>query len=445
MRVLDCRLLLATGLSLLLFALPGPVETAHGQSNGDGSIYSRFGLGTLRTFSSSQSQALGGGAFALRSLNYNPMGNPALWSDQVFTRFSGGGTFRQVNASGPNERTSNLNSGSLEAAKFNFPILDRKLGFAFAFQPYSESNFRVARTREAELGTGTPVPVEVNFRGGGGLQTVRAGLGYRLNEIISVGVSANGIFGILENRRETDFGTGASPSLRGTIVSDDTRLTGFTATLGTQLSFANVFSEDDALSLGIAADLPTTLDGEQIRALGDEELEQDTLASVDGEVDIPWRGRIGMAYQPDQRWTFVVDGVFEPWSNFSSDFETSSATQPFPIGGDDTLTDRWRISAGTQLVPGGGDNLAGFFGRTAYRIGGYTEQLYVQPDRRTDIQIFAGTAGISFPTPAPGTRIDLNLEAGVRGVGDAPVEETFFGVSIHVNFGERWFQQRKFR
>jgi len=111
------RRVLASALCALLigtFVLVPPAVQA--QSNGDGSFYSRYGLGTLKTFSSSQSEALGGGAYALRSLNYNPMANPALWSDQVFTRLSGGASYTRIDASasGPRSQSSRLTAGAVE-------------------------------------------------------------------------------------------------------------------------------------------------------------------------------------------------------------------------------------------------------------------------------------------------------------------------------------------
>jgi len=433
-----CYLLLVLGVGAV------PSHPAVAQSNGDGSFYSRFGLGTLETFSSSQSQALGGGAYAIRSLNYNASENPALWSDQVFTRFAGGATFRQVNATGPEGRTSNLSSGSIEALQFSFPILERSLGFGIAFQPFATSNYRVVRRDDANLGQGAPVPVRIDFQGSGGFQTVRAGLGYRINDALSVGATADAIFGIREDIRQTSLQEGITAPFRSTTASDETRLTGFTGTVGVHLSLPEVFAENDVLSLGASATLPTTLDGNRVRVI-EREADRDTVQNLDGEASIPWRGRIGLAYQPDDRWTFVVDGLYEPWSSFSNSLNSSAFDRQFPVGGASTLTDRWRLSIGAELVPGGESPVADFFDRTAYRLGGYTERMYIRPDTETDVRIIGGTAGISFPTPAAGTRIDFNLEAGIRGFGDAPVEDTFFGLSFHVNFGERWFQERKFR
>jgi len=432
-------------LAVVLCAVAGIVSApALAQSNGNGTIYSRYGLGTLETFSSSQSAALGGGGYALRSLNYNPMGNPALWSDQVFTRLAAGGSYEHIQATGSQNQTSRLASGSVEAVQFNFPLYERELGVGMSFQPYSVSNYRVLRTNEDPPGD---LPAyEVNYQGTGGLYSFRGGLGYKVNEILRVGASVDVIFGIVESQRRTEFEV-TSTSLRNTVASDATRLSGVSGTVGAHLSFADVFAAEDAFSIGGAVELPTTLEGRRIRTL-DEDLARDTLSNVQGDVSLPWRTRLGLAYQPNERWSFVLDGTFEPWSSFSTTFGGASGGQfgrQFPAGGAETLTDRWRLSAGAEVVPGGEGNLSGFFGRTGYRFGAYTEQLYVQPNGN-NVQTYAATGGLSLPTSLPGTRIDLNLRAGVREPrGDSFVRDVFYGVSVHVNFGERWFQQRKLR
>ena len=98
------------------------------------------------------------------------------------------------------------------------------------------------------------------------------------------------------------------------------------------------------------------------------------------------------------------------------------------------------------MVPAGEEQLAGYFAQAAYRFGGYVEQMYVQPDGQTNLYEYGLTAGISLPTSLSGTRIDLNTSVGTRGTtSNSLVRDTFFGVSLHVNFGERWFQRRKLR
>ncbi len=434
---------------LLLLLSCAPVQA---QSNGDGSIYSRFGLGTLADFSSSQSEALGGGAYALRSLNYNPSANPALWSDQVFTRLSAGGEYQRIVSTQEDPETSYLTSGAIEAFQFSFPLYERTLGVGLTFQPYTRHNYRLRSQQTLSVDDTLSVPYEKNFRGKGGLHTFRGGLGYRINEMLSVGASVDVVFGILERERSTEF---ERSSFRNLTVSDQTRLAGISGTIGAHLAFADVLREDDALSLGASVSLPTTLTGTRVLTRGEgRNLRPDTVQapdgkeSFDGEVSLPWRSRLGVVYQPSERWAFTVDGLFEPWSTFSSDFGGSAPFQDsFPVGGEQTLTDRWRLSLGTEVIPAGEDALSGYFANIAYRLGVYTERLYVRPpNANADVQTYAVTGGFSLPTSLSGTRIDINFRAGRRGTTDNNlVRDDFYGVALHINFGERWFRKRKLR
>lgn len=429
-------------LGLALLALSLPFTTAQAQSNGDGSPYSRFGLGTLADFSSSQSQAMGGGAYAVRSLNYNPTANPALWSDQVFTRLTGGASLQQTNVSGRNQ-SSQLTAGTVEGLQLSFPLYERTLGVGLSFQPYSHHNYRVQRRVEPPS---EDIPAyDRSARGKGGLHNFRAGLGYRVNETVSVGASVDVLFGIVEKERNTEF---RDRSFVNVNISDATRLNGITGTVGGTLAFANVLQKDDALTIGSSLAFPTELSGSRVLTSGEgRNLTQDTLQTTDGQVSLPLRSRLGVAYKPSSSWILTLDGLYEPWSSFSSTFSSGdSFSRSFPDGGANTLTDRWRVSAGAQLVPGANDPLSGFFGNTGYRIGAAVEQLYVQPEANRQLRSYEVTGGFSFPTSLSGTRIDLNLKAGTRGTSDASlVRDNFYSVSLHINFGERWFQQRKLR
>lgn len=431
-------------LAVLLLAVP----PAQAQSNGEGTIYSQFGMGSLLEFSSSQSRAMGGGGYALRSLNYNPDANPALWSDQVYTRLSGSASFQSVSSEDGSGNSGQLSSGNVQAVQFSFPLYERTLGVGLSFQPYSRSNYSATLTGQERVGPqqGTEARYETTFSGSGGLHRLRGGLGYRINDILSVGASADLLFGIIESQRRTTWPN--TQALRDVVLADGVQLSGFTGTLGGHLALADVLATDDALSVGASVTLPARLSGERFRTL-DEDLARDTLSSERGNVTLPLKGRLGVSYQPSPRWTFVLDGSFDPWSTFSSDFSAGTGTtEPtrFPVGGTGTLVDRWRLSTGAEVVPAGEDELAGYFAQAAYRFGGYVEQMYVRPDRQTPLYEFAITAGVSLPTSLSGTRIDVNTVAGTRGTSsDALVRDLFVGGSLHVNFGERWFQRRKLR
>lgn len=421
---------------------------AHAQSRGDGSVYSRFGIGELHTLSSSQSDALGGGGYALRSLNYNGFANPALWSDQILTRLEIGARYRTVNIEDGTGENSLLTAGSLAGVQFSFPLITQKLGLAVGFRPYSRSDYRVQR--QDVLITGAPDPdtlaYDIDYEGRGGLQMIAGGLGYRINEALSVGARADFIFGIIENGRRTSFPE--QTTLAPADVTDAVQLSGLTATLGAHLALADLFG-DDALNVGVAFTLPTSLSGENRRTI-DESLDRVTIGEeVDGSIDIPWQIRGGLAYQPDERWTIVADGSYAPWSTFESDFDapvTGPGPSAFPAGGSDVLSDRWRMSFGAEWVPAGEDLREPFFSRVAYRLGAYTEKMYVSPVDGETLNEYALTGGLSLPTSVGGTRIDLNGTVGTRGTTDQSlVRDTFYGFAVFVSIGERWFLERKLR
>lgn len=439
-RTRPCLVALAT----LLVLCTAPAQA---QSSGDGTIYSRFGVGQLYSFSSSQVQGMGGGGAAVRSLNYTGFTNPALLSDQVLTRLSAGAHLRNISATNANGTSSQLTSGALQAIQFSFPLYTRKLGVGVAFKPFSRTNYRVVRRSASPIVFGT-VPgdtsgYQINYEGRGGLQQIVGGLGYRMNDALSVGASVDVIFGIIEEGRRTTFD---NLNFAETNATDATRLSGVTGTFGALLTLADVFAGDDALSLGGSFTLPTTLSGTRVRTLN-EGLERDTLgSSIDGSVDIPWRAQFGLTYKPDERWTVVMNGHYEPWSTLSSTFDAATGPGSFPVGGSDILTDRVRVSTGAELLPAGTDMLESYTARMAYRLGAYYEKSYVQPVAGTNINVFAVTGGVGLPTRLSGTRVDLNLEFGTRGTTDQDlVRDLFYGLSLNINVGERWFRERKLR
>ncbi len=424
---------------LICFALAAGSVRAQGTS--DGSIYSRFGLGELRSFSSSQIQGVGGGGTAVAATYYTNFSNPASWADQYLTRASIGMQYQGVVATDASDETSTLTSGALNAVQFSFPLYTRKLGVGVAFEPYTRSNYRVQVLGRISQ-TSSPADTAaytINYEGRGGLQQVTAGAGYRLNDNINIGLSADFIFGVLEDVRRTSF---FGPSYLRTRISNATRLSGVTATLGGLVSLPKVLGESDMLNLGLSFTLPTTLSGNRVRVLG-ESLDLDTLGgTLHGSISIPYSLRMGLSYVPDARWTFVADGRYEPWSGFESDYVFAGYTP----GGESFFHDRVRASGGVEFMPSGRRVVAPFLARIAYRLGGYYDRSYVSPAEGIELATKALTAGLSLPSFFPGTRLDINFEVGTRGSTDQNlVQDTFYRVSANVNIGERWFEKRKLR
>lgn len=433
--------LLIQGL-LLLFLFFGVAPTASAQSRDDGSLYSRFGLGQLQEFSSSQIQAMGGGGTALWSYNYLNFSNPATWSRQIVTRASLGVRLDGLQTTDAAHNTKELTAGSFNAAQFSFPLMQDKLGIAFSFEPYSRVNYRVQTTGQL---ISDPVAQDtssfsINYEGTGGLQQIRGGAGVRIANGVRVGASVDVIFGILEEGQRTTFAD--TPGFTETNLATSTRLVGVTGTLGALFTTSNLLRDADDLSVAASLTLPTNLNGNRALTLG-ESLDRDTLgAQIKGNLDLPLSASIGLAYQTDNRWAFVADALYAPWSDFQSDLSWPG----FTPGGTNRFQDRLRLSAGVELLPAGRDQLASYLERVGYRLGFYYDQAYISPVEGIDINMMAVTGGLSLPSLFPGTHLDLNLEVGTRGTTDQNlVRDLFYGVSATLSIGERWFVQRKLR
>jgi len=409
------------------------VAPALGQGGDDGSLYSRYGLGELRSFASSRAQAMGGGGTALWSLNYANYANPASLSRQFLVRASGGVRFDNITTSNAASERKRLLAGSFSAIQFGLPLISNRLGLGFAFEPYSRVNYRVTNTGTLDADpTRDPTPFTVINRGDGGLQQIRVGVGVRPLSVMSVGLSLSYLFGIVEESRLTAFD---SILLLPTKVSTSTRMRGLATTLGTIIEIP--VGENRDVSVAGVVTFPANLNATRTQTLG-ESLDLDTLGTVaTGDVNLPVSIRAGVALSSNSRWAGTIDLRYEPWTQFESGVALAGYTP-------DAMRDRMRVSAGVEFLPAGGSPLESYLARTAYRIGFYQDNAYISPQKGEHITTRAMTAGVSLPTLFGGTRLDVNVHVGLRGSASGIlVQDRFVLVSATLNIGERWFLKRR--
>ncbi len=430
------RLFLAALSVLFLF-----VPSVSAQNTGDGTIYSRFGIGELRSFGSGQTEAMGGGGFGLRSLNYVNLENPASWGDQVLTRAVAGLRYQNLRANADGFEESVLSEGNLGVIQFSFPIVDRKFGIAAGFQPFSRVSYRVQLTGRTltDPTAADSSDYRIDFEGNGGLQQIVGGAGLQITPQFSIGAGLHFIFGVLDYGRRTSF---PASRLQPANLVTSTRMSGLMGSFGAMYTTRALLGESDILSLSTRFRTPGFMTARRVQKLG-ESLDVDTLgAPINGDVTLPWSLAAGAAYHPDARWIIVADALYEPWTSFESDLPFAGT----PDAGNGELADRLRLSAGVEFLPAGSDLLDPYFSRVAYRLGAYYDRSYVSPIPDVTIGTAALTGGFSFPTMLSGTRLDINFEVGTRGTTDHElVRDVFYRVSVNLNVGERWFQRQRLR
>ncbi len=429
MRLFLCLMLLAGA------ALPLAAQNAY-----NGSLYSRYGLGELLELSSARAQALGGGGYALSSPAYVSFTNPASLSNQVLTRLSLGGFLEGIEISDAAENQTRLSDGALGAVQIAFPLIDFKMGVGVQYAPYTRVSYQVRQPGALfDAETGDSARYNVSFEGGGGLHRVDVGLGAVVTRNLRLGATVGGLWGLIEDKRRTTFATGGYTN---STLDNTTRLSGLIASVGVQGRFAGVGGAGNAFSFGASVTSPARLVGRRVQSLG-ESLDRDTLAvSARSHATLPLALAGGVSYSVGNRWTFVADGRYEPWSSFSANL----AFPGYTPDGESRMADRVRVSGGIELYPAGNRPSGAYLRRISYRLGAFYDQGYVDPIAGYTLATVAVTGGLSLPTLLPGTQLDLNLEAGTRGKAEnLLVQDRYYRIGLIVNIGERWFERQKLR
>jgi hypothetical protein len=413
------------------------------QSKSDGSVYGGFGVGERRSIHTSQAMGMGVIGVGLFTPGYLNVANPAAYADQVFTRFSGGLDFTGVRSTDAGDQSSTSSGGNIGAVHFGFPLISRRLGVAASYGPYTNAGYRAATFGVLDAEDGEPGTIyESNYEGDGGLQEFTVGVGYSPVRAVSIGASMSALWGITEDAVRTAYSNVAS--FVGTSNQRvTTRLSGVTASVGLVVRAAGLLGDGDALTVGASAMIPTTLTGARTSLVNQGLTFTDTVGTaVDAEVSIPARFRAGITYTPSAHWLFVADGSFEPWSNFESNLRFRG----YDPDGSRPFNDLFRVGAGAQFIAAGSDPFAGKLARTALRMGFFVSQAYAAPEPDYKLITYGVAAGLSIPTSIPTTYLDLAAEIGTRGESEGfLVKDLLYRISVTLNFGERWFIQRRLR
>jgi len=421
-------------LASLLFLLPAGSAA---QSTRPGSVYSRYGIGERIDGFSTRAPSMGGMGYALGGGGFTSLGNPSLLADLLLTRASVGMQFDNLRITDAAGETSEVSSGDLSGFSLGIPLIAGKLGMALGLSPYSRIGYRIYTESSFDDVEGEPIEYGRYLEGNGGLDRAALAFGYSLSSRIAVGVRAEFMFGIIEDVRRTSFFNFRYEDVR---LSESTRLRGFGLGVGARAKFPSLFREGDLASVGVALDFPSHLTGERVLMSG-EAIDPDTLdAGIDGSVDLPVGIGVGLAWQSGPKFVAIADARYEPWSSFESSFILPG----YNAGDGGRLEDRVRVSGGFEFYPAGRDLLAGFFRRTAYRLGAFYEQSYATPVPETRINSYGLTGGMSFPTLIPGTRVDVHVEVGNRGsTKDMLIQDRYLRIGVSLNFADRWFVRRR--
>jgi hypothetical protein len=354
----------------------------------------------------------GGAGLALLDSTRLSLRNPALFHASRLTRFQTGfgATRSKVGDGAANETFS---SSHLDAQAVGLPLLWQGLHAGLLFQPVTTMDYLSALRTTDALGR----EVVESLRGGGGLSRAGLNLSRALPGGWRAGAELGVVFGSVLEEWKLFYPASAPPY--DSWVQRRRSLLGFQPRLGLH------WQARPELALGLTGTLPARADyTEDLENLGND---------VDAEVassrmDLPGEAGLGLAWNRGG-WNWLLDLRLQDWSGVEL---PAGSRQDSPLA----------VALGIEL-PASREFTAPWHRRVSWRAGLRHEDWYVRQPMGTDwvdADTWLATLGLGVPLKAPGTWLDVALEAGRAGSGESgALQEDFLRVRLGFSARDLWF------
>ncbi len=428
MNIIKRALLIAT---IILFSIADNFA-----QNNTSSPYSRYGLGDLSSNTFGQFQALGGSYIGLRSPSHLNFNNCASFTnfDTLSFNFEFGMHGSYIERSSAN-MTQSKTGGNVSYLAAGFPIKEWWAA-GFALLPFSNVGYDIQTSSSFTDSYGESQLFETYYSGSGGLSQVLISNGFKIKDVVSLGINAKYLFGTIDHTRVINYveddGTSDSEYF-STKYSDKIIVSDFVYDLGLQIH--PKLSDKYELTLG--AVLATT---SKVKAFSNTYIEKqnlygllDTAVNIDnekGNIELPSRFGVGFSFKNDN---WLIAG----------DFETQNWSNAIILGQQDSLANTNRFSLGAEYIPNP-RNITSFLARTRYRLGGHYSTTYINLNGE-QVKDFGISFGLGLPLKRTKSVINVSFELGKRGTTSFNlIEENYALIGLSLSLHDIWFVQRKF-
>ncbi|MDR9417699.1 hypothetical protein [Gracilimonas sp.] len=400
-----------------------------------GSFYSLFGLGFPTDNNTARELGLGIPGVSLDNSQSNSLYNPALWGKNVLTTTSSGFLFSKFNSSDNN--TANENS-SLQAnyLQLTLPIYREKFGISASLYPVTRSNYQFTNTTNTIV---TPEDDTINYRtettGSGGVNKLEIGFGWTINKNFAFGYAPSLAFVSQKTINNAFFDR---IDYGNTTISNKITGSSFSHRFGALLSFQNIISSDDRITIGSSFILPVEISvDEKIVSTKqvngrDREVTLNEQSGLGAKLPAEWTG--GVTYYPSNLFNISLEGKLQTWSEAESSI--NSNTQSLE------LSDRTKLGLGAEYHPYK-TNSTSFLSNFRYSGGVSFDSghLSFQGD---DINTLWFSAGLGIISPFSNSTIDISAQYGLRGTtSNNLVREKIWALNLSVNLTELMFFRPK--
>lgn len=397
------------------------VAELFGQS---GSVYSRFGIGDLRYSFSARRLGLGDLGIALADKDYLNSLNPAGWNSMRLTRFEVSLLYSGNSIKNSSSSVYHANS-YFNGMMMGFPLKeDLGISVAFGLVPYSNVKYEVAQAFNDPLVS----DYSLRLKGSGGLSKFFFGTSYRLPFDFSLGINYDYYFGKIENNTLADFPVSSSIKDASFVKQTNYHGMGITAGLiSNDLSGIFGSTELKDFRIGIVFTPTVTLSADSVNS---SSTAYGTIVTSTGSIknNLPLKFGIGASIKISNDYTFLLDYLYQPFSEYNSNGIKDANLQNY-----------YKIGLGFEYRK---DNNRSndYWTYAMYRAGISYEQTPFNVNG-TSINQFSIYAGMSLPLSYDNT-LDFALQYGRRGtVENNLLQESIFKFTVSLSIGEFWFIQ----
>jgi hypothetical protein len=393
--------------------------------------FSAFGIGEYYGNALAHNQGMAGVGISNPQYFYLNNKNPALLVFNALTVFESGivGESRTVKNG---EAVEKNGSGNLNYLAIAFPVKRGKWSSSTGLKPYTNVNYQLNYTDDI---IGSANKVAVLETGTGGINQLFLSNGVALGSDVSIGFTANYLFGSINNRYSNRLIETQQDVVFVPTVYERYYFKDFSFSAGFSFHKDSLFNKNYQVNFGLVYDFSAKVNTdfyqrtELNKASGD--IDSLALANLYGTTTLPQSYGAGLSFSKGNNFTVGVDAQYLDYSQYK-DFK----------GQNPTGQGAWRLAIGGEFTP----NLSSpgsYLKRMTYRTGVSLDQYPYLVNGNT-LQDFGINFGLSLPV-SRFSSVDLGVKFGKRGdLQLNKIEENYIKLYFGVTFNDQWFIKRRF-
>ncbi|HSD08498.1 aromatic hydrocarbon degradation protein [Flavobacterium sp.] len=385
------------------------------------SPYSLYGLGSLYESNFGLTAALGTAGIALPSEEFINNKNAAslvnIPANNFF--FEIGGTGIQSSFE-DNVRKENRNNFQFSHMAFAFPITARS-AFNLSLMPYSSSSFKISGLKIPII-DGNNEYYYLNVIGTGGLNNLDLSYAYRLNNKLSLALSASVLFGNTTDERTYSISSST------TSIDKKVNYSGIRPILSSQYKMTS------SLTFGLNVKSPTRINANKVQSVtvengsGSSFLETDKKSDID-DFYLPLDIGVGISKSFKNKFNVTLDYEKSYWdSTNQSDMYAS-------------FSDQEKFSFGLSYQKA--KTARNYFNRIKYAMGAHYDTGYLEIDNKK-IDDKNLSVGVSLPLDHLSSSLYISYTYGSKGqITNSLIQENYHKLTLNLNLDGIWFVRKK--